>query len=86
MLQIKPDICTFTSNHFELCLEKCEWLIKQGKAYVDDTDAEQMKQEREQRVESRNRNNNVDKNLKMWNEMLNATEYGQQCCVRAKLI
>jgi bifunctional glutamyl/prolyl-tRNA synthetase len=69
MLQVKPDICSYTSDYFDLYLEKCEYLIKQGKAYVDDTEPEQMKQEREQRIESKNRNNNVEKNLQMWNEM-----------------
>lgn len=57
MLQIKPDQFTHTSNYFDLMLEYCEKLIKEGKAYVDDTEPEIMKQEREQRKESVNRNN-----------------------------
>lgn len=57
LLQIKPDIFTHTSDYFDLMLEYCEKLLKEGKAYVDDTDPETMKQEREQRIESKNRNN-----------------------------
>ena len=57
MLGIKPDIFTHTSDHFELMLKYCEKLMKEGKAYVDDTDPETMKKERELRQDSRNRNN-----------------------------
>ncbi|XP_023226896.1 bifunctional glutamate/proline--tRNA ligase-like [Centruroides sculpturatus] len=85
LLQIKPDRFSYTSDYFELILSKCEELIKNGKAYVDDTDPEIMKMEREQRKESRCRNNTVESNLKMWEEMKKGTEYGQRCCVRAKI-
>lgn len=27
----------------------------------------------------------VEKNLSIWNEMQKGTEYGQRCCVRAKI-
>lgn len=57
MLDIKPDMFTHTSQYFDLMIEYCEKLLKDGKAYVDDTDAETMKLQREQRIESVNRNN-----------------------------
>lgn len=57
LLQIKPDRFTHTSDYFDLMLDYCEKLMKEGKAYVDDTEPEVMKQEREQRVESKNRSN-----------------------------
>ncbi|RWS15020.1 bifunctional glutamate/proline--tRNA ligase-like protein, partial [Dinothrombium tinctorium] len=85
LLHIKPDICSYTSDYFDFFLEKCEELIKNGKAYVDDTEPEKMKQEREQRIESTNRNNSIEKNLKLWEEMKKGTDYGQKCCVRAKI-
>lgn len=85
MLQIKPDLFTHTSQYFDLMLQYCEQLIKSEKAYVDDTEPEKMKAEREEKVESANRNNSIDKNMKMWSEMINGTEYGQKCCVRAKI-
>uniref|UniRef100_A0A6M2DHN3 Putative trna synthetase class i n=1 Tax=Xenopsylla cheopis TaxID=163159 RepID=A0A6M2DHN3_XENCH len=85
MLQIKPDLFTHTSQYFDLMLQYCEQLIKSQKAYVDDTEPEKMKAERDEKVESVNRSNTVEKNLKMWSEMVNGTEYGQKCCVRAKI-
>ncbi|XP_058467793.1 bifunctional glutamate/proline--tRNA ligase [Malaya genurostris] len=85
MLQIKPDLFTHTSQYFDLMLQYCEQLMKEGKAYVDDTEPEQMKKEREEKVESKNRANSTEKNLQMWNEMLKGTAQGQKCCVRAKI-
>ncbi|XP_074944948.1 bifunctional glutamate/proline--tRNA ligase isoform X3 [Phalacrocorax aristotelis] len=85
MLHIKPDQFTYTSDHFETIMKYAEKLIQEGKAYVDDTPPEQMKAEREQRMESKHRNNCVNKNLQMWEEMKKGTEYGQTCCLRAKI-
>ncbi|XP_059610476.1 bifunctional glutamate/proline--tRNA ligase [Phlebotomus argentipes] len=85
MLQIKPDMFTHTSQYFDLMLEYCEKLLKDEKAYVDDTDPEQMKKEREQRTKSANWSNSVEKNLSLWQEMINGSALGQKCCVRAKI-
>ncbi|KAM5238586.1 bifunctional glutamate/proline--tRNA ligase isoform 2-T2 [Ctenodactylus gundi] len=85
MLHIKPDQFTYTSDHFETIMKYAEQLIRDGKAYVDDTPSEQMKAEREQRVESRHRNNSVEKNLQMWEEMKKGSPFGQSCCLRAKI-
>jgi glutamyl-tRNA synthetase len=66
-------------------MEMAESLIKQGKAYVDDTPKEQMRSERMDGVESKCRNSTVEENLSLWNEMVNGTKRGTQCCVRGKL-
>ena len=57
LLGLTPDMYTHTSDHFDNMLKMAEKLIKDGKAYVDDTEPEVMKQEREQRQESKNRSN-----------------------------
>ncbi|XP_006894653.1 PREDICTED: bifunctional glutamate/proline--tRNA ligase [Elephantulus edwardii] len=85
MLHIKPDQFTYTSDHFETIMKYAEKLIQEGKAYVDDTPAEQMKVEREQRIESKHRKNSVEKNLQMWEEMKKGSQFGQSCCLRAKI-
>ncbi|XP_068089017.1 bifunctional glutamate/proline--tRNA ligase isoform X3 [Hyperolius riggenbachi] len=85
MLQIKPDQFTYTSDHFEKIMQYAEKLIQEGKAYVDDTPAEQMKAEREQRIESKHRQNSVEKNRQMWEEMKKGSTFGQTCCLRAKI-
>ncbi|XP_076754438.1 glutamyl-prolyl-tRNA synthetase [Xylocopa sonorina] len=85
LLQIKPDRFTHTSDYFDLMLEYCTKLIKDDKAYVDDTPAQLMKEQRDQKVMSSNRNNSIEKNLELWNEMQQGTTRGQECCVRAKI-
>lgn len=54
-MEIFPDRWTYSSDHFETLLNYCEKLLNEGKAYVDDTDAETMRKEREKRIESKNR-------------------------------
>uniref|UniRef100_A0A096LS01 Bifunctional glutamate/proline--tRNA ligase n=1 Tax=Poecilia formosa TaxID=48698 RepID=A0A096LS01_POEFO len=73
MLQIHPDQFTYTSDHFPVIMRMAEKLLAEGKAYIDDTPPEQMKQE------------TVEQNMKMWAEMKAGTEYGQSCCMRAKI-
>ncbi|KAM4861247.1 bifunctional glutamate/proline--tRNA ligase [Thomomys bottae] len=85
LLHIKPNQFTYTSDHFETIMKYAEKLIQEGKAFVDDTPAEQMKAEREQRIESKHRNNSVEKNLQMWEEMKKGSQFGQSCCLRAKI-
>ncbi len=57
LLGIKYDIFSHTSDHFDLLLKYCEQMIKEKKAYADNTDGETMKKERELRQDSVNRNN-----------------------------
>ncbi|XP_041669602.1 bifunctional glutamate/proline--tRNA ligase isoform X2 [Cheilinus undulatus] len=85
MLQIHPDQFTYTSDHFPTIMKFAEQLLAEGKAYIDNTPPEQMKQERDQRAESKCRNNTVEENMKMWAEMKSGTEFGQTCCMRAKI-
>jgi len=57
LLGLKPDMYSYTSDHFETLQSLCEHMIREGKAFADDTDAEMMRKEREERVDSKNRNN-----------------------------
>ena len=57
MLKVKPDMFTHTSDHFDTIMRFAEKMIREGKAYADDTAADKMKEEREQRIKSANRDN-----------------------------
>ena len=85
LLGITWDRFSRTSDHFELLLTLCEKMIKEGKAYADDTEADQMKKEREAKIESKNRSNSVQENLRIWEEMKKGTPVGQKYCIRAKI-
>ena len=63
MLEVKWDKFSHTSDYFDLCLSLCEKLIKEGKAFADDTEPELMKQEREKKIESKRRNTRKFSNL-----------------------
>jgi bifunctional glutamyl/prolyl-tRNA synthetase len=56
-LDIIPDIVSNTSDHFGAIENACRKLITDGKAYADDTPAEQMKLERDAGIESKHRKN-----------------------------
>jgi len=85
LLQVRYDHFSRTSDHFETIMNYCEKLLKEGKAYVDDTDAETMKAERDTMTKSKNWNNSPEKNLAMWEEMKKGSEAGTKCAVRAKI-
>ncbi|XP_051134196.1 glutamate--tRNA ligase, cytoplasmic-like [Andrographis paniculata] len=84
-LGIKYSTVTYTSDYFPQTMEMAEKLIKEGKAYVDDTPREKMQQERMEGIDSRCRNNSVEENLKLWKEMIAGSERGLMCCLRGKL-
>ncbi|KAK7104463.1 hypothetical protein V1264_019176 [Littorina saxatilis] len=85
MMGIKYDKYSHTSDHFDTLLAKCEQLMREGKVYCDDTDPVTMKEERDERKESKNRNNSVEKNLLIWEEMKKGSAMGQKYCLRAKI-
>ncbi|GJV49192.1 glutamate--tRNA ligase, cytoplasmic [Tanacetum coccineum] len=76
---------TYTSDYFPQLMEMAEKLIKEGKAYVDDTPREQMQKERMDGIDSKCRNNTVEENVNLWNEMKAGSQRGLQCCLRGKL-
>ncbi|CAL1390223.1 unnamed protein product [Linum trigynum] len=84
-LGIKYEKVTHTSDYFPVLMEMAEKLIREGKAYVDDTPREQMQKERGEGIESKCRSHSVEENMELWKEMIEASERGQQCCLRGKL-
>ena len=82
-LEIYPDQFTHTSDYFDLIIAKCTWSIQNNLAYCDNTDADTMKKERNEGIESKCRSYSVEQNLEIWNKMLlgDLKEY----CVRAKM-
>ncbi|KAJ0800642.1 putative glutamate--tRNA ligase [Helianthus annuus] len=84
-LGINYEKVTYTSDYFPQLMEMAEKLIKEGKAYIDDTPREQMQKERMDGIDSKCRNKSVDENMKLWKEMISGSERGLQCCLRGKL-
>lgn len=59
MLEIKPDVFSYTSDYFELYIKLAGNLINDGMAYVDDTPPDLMRQERDKRIPSKCRSNSA---------------------------
>ena len=84
-LGIEYDQLTYTSDYFDELLEMGETMIRKGNMYVDNTPVDRMREERLAKIESASRNNSVEENLRLWKEMVNATEEGQTCAARMKM-
>lgn len=84
-LGIVYNAVTYTSDYFPQLMEMAKNMIEQGKAYIDDTPRERMQEERMHGIESRCRNNSVEQNKELWEEMIAASERGKMCCLRGKL-
>ncbi|KAL6552310.1 hypothetical protein OROHE_007674 [Orobanche hederae] len=84
-LGIKYNSVTYTSDYFPQLMDMAAKLIRDGKAYVDDTPREQMKHERMEGIDSKCRNNTVEENFFLWKEMIAGSERGLMCCLRGKL-
>lgn len=85
LLGIKGDRITHSSDYFDTMYDYAIQLIKEGKAYVDDTPVEKMREERGEGIASARRNRTVEENLKYFDEMKNATETGLKSTLRAKI-
>lgn len=80
-LRIEPYSISHTSDYFQELLDMCKTLVENGKAYADDTDPDVQKEERNAGIQSKNRNNSVEKNLEMFNSMVD----GNNVCIRLKI-
>ncbi|KAF2200903.1 glutamyl-tRNA synthetase [Delitschia confertaspora ATCC 74209] len=85
LMGIKPDKMSHTSDYFDELYEECVRLIKEGKAYADDTLQEQMRKERMDGIASGRRDATVEENLARFEEMKKGSEEGVKWCIRAKI-
>ncbi|KAF9469253.1 glutamate-tRNA ligase [Collybia nuda] len=85
LLDIHGDIITHTSDYFDTLYDLAIKLIKSGKAYADDTEQLQMRDERFKGIASAHRNDSVEDNLNRFDEMKAGTTEGLRWCIRAKI-
>ncbi|PCH37806.1 glutamate-tRNA ligase [Wolfiporia cocos MD-104 SS10] len=85
LLDIHGDVVSHTSDYFDKLYELAIKLIEEGKAYADDTEQAQMREERGKGIASKHRDDSVEDNLKHFAEMKAGTEEGVRWCIRAKM-
>ncbi|KAG9396370.1 Glutamyl/glutaminyl-tRNA synthetase [Carpediemonas membranifera] len=74
---------SYTSDHFDYIMQCAEKMIREGNAYVDNSDVNTMRDQRLEGIESACRANSVEKNLEMWEAMKTGAD--QTCVLRAKI-
>eukprot|EP00897_Mesotaenium_endlicherianum_P008593 jgi/Mesen1/7762/ME000408S06874 len=84
-LGVKGDRLTYTSDYFDELQAMAEKLMREGKAYVDDTPQERMRAERMDGIDSAHRESPLERNLALWEEMRAGSTRGRECCLRGKL-
>ncbi|XP_026194438.1 glutamate--tRNA ligase, cytoplasmic [Cyclospora cayetanensis] len=85
LLGVQWERVTHTSDYIEQLQDTCTAMIQKGVFYVDNTPTEQMRLERGEGIESASRALPVEEHLRRWEQMIQGTAEGQQCCVRAKI-
>ncbi|ODN81138.1 glutamate-tRNA ligase [Cryptococcus amylolentus CBS 6039] len=85
MIEISFDKIVHTSDHFDKIREYTIQLIKQGDAFMDDTDGETVKEQRRAEIPSKNRDLSIEENLKRFADMCEGTEEGKRWSLRAKI-
>ena len=82
-LDVKPDMVTHTSDYFPQIVDYMRKMIKDGNAYADNGTAEEMKNQRDNEIESPAREKTPEENLKTFEAMLEGKAEGW--CIRAKM-
>lgn len=86
LLGIKGDVVSYSSDYFQEMFDLCVKMIKEGKAYCDDTVQEVMRDQRMNGIASARRERSVEESLEIFeNQMAKGTEEGLKNCVRAKI-
>lgn len=85
LMGIKADTTSHTSDYFDELYRFAVQLIKQGDAYCDDTEQEEMRAQRMDGIASRRRDASVEENLERFADMTTGSETGRKWCLRAKM-
>lgn len=85
LLGIEGDRVTHSSDYFQEMYDYAVQMIKDGLAYCDDTEQDQMREERGEGIPSKRRDRSVEENLRIFEEMAKASDEGKKNCLRAKI-
>lgn len=85
MIGVRGNVLSHTSDYFDQIEEMAFKLIKDGKAYADDTVQEEMRDQRFHGIPSKSRDLTIEENLARFNEMRQGSPFGKSCCLRAKI-
>jgi glutamyl-tRNA synthetase len=84
-LGVVGDSVSHSSDYFDEVANIARKMIRDGNAFMDDTPQEQMREEREKRVDSKRRSESIETNLSRFETMLGGGDLGRPWCMRAKI-
>jgi glutaminyl-tRNA synthetase len=76
---------TYTSDYFDLLYEYAIKLIKNNLAYADFNSSEEFSKLREEKKDSKYRNNTIEENLKIFDKMKSGFYAEGECCLKLKI-
>lgn len=86
LLGVRPDVVSYSSDYFDVCLGYAKRMMAAGLAYMDDTPPDQMKTERENRQASKHRETQTPAEaLEKFELMCSGDPAGAPWCMRAKI-
>jgi glutamyl-tRNA synthetase len=85
LLKVVPEQVTYSSDHFQVMYEYALQLIKDGKAFADDSELGKGDEDRKNRLPSKRRDMSIEETLNWFEEMKSGSEGGRGWCLRAKI-
>ncbi|KAH7325823.1 glutamyl-tRNA synthetase [Stachybotrys elegans] len=85
LMNIVPDRISFSSDYFQEIYNYAIQLIKDGKAFADDSELGKGDEDRKNRLPSKRRNLSIKDTLARFEDMILGTEEGQKWCLRARI-
>ena len=85
LLQIYADRTSYSSDYFQEMYEYAVKLIKDGKAFADDSELGQGDTDRINRLPSKRRDLSIEDTLARFEEMKTGSTEGQRWCLRARI-
>ena len=85
LMDVRPDRTTHTSDYFQELHDWCIQIITEGNAYADDSDKEQINEQRREFKASPHREDKPEDSLARFDEMKKGTTEGTRWSIRAKI-
>ncbi|KAH8810861.1 glutamyl-tRNA synthetase [Xylogone sp. PMI_703] len=85
LLEIVPDKISYSSDYFQVMYEYAIKLIKDGKAFADDSELGKGDEDRKNRLPSKRRDLSIEETLRWFEEMKSGSEEGRRWCLRARI-
>ncbi|MFH1641649.1 MAG: glutamate--tRNA ligase [Nanoarchaeota archaeon] len=73
-LGVAWDELIYASDYMDIFYDKANFIIKKGLAYVDKSDQDQIKLSREKGIPTKYRDNSIEENIRLWDEMQHGDE------------